>query len=404
MIRWIRPRLGTAPFNEIPEGDFAIVDVRRLVDKSGNPSTVVLEAVEAGLQLLRAGRTVVIACDFGISRSNSIAAGVLSRAEGKTFDAALVDVIDATGEAEIKIAMIEAVRAALESVSRRSDRSSLLITGGSGFIGRHVPPLMTSEQRVLTPLRNTLDLEKGAAELGRYCCEQNIGQILHLAYPRQYTNTNAAGSSINMLRAVLDVCRTLDIRLIFVSSWVVFSGYASTSLWADESVALRSKGAYGDSKYIEEMLVRAHADRGDVKVSIARFAPVYGPGGDRPRLIGTFHQSLLRGETISTHRFRNGRPALDLLHVTDAAQALCSLISSGIDDDFHFGSGTLTETAAIAQLIAEIVQKPLRLDEIEIDDETSNVAMISAKAARRLDWKASVDVETGFRRMLNITR
>lgn len=80
MIRWITPFLGTAPAGSTDiEPDTGIVDVRDLVDKSGNDPRSVRAKIEQGVALLDEGRRVVVCCDYGVSRSNSIAAGILSR-------------------------------------------------------------------------------------------------------------------------------------------------------------------------------------------------------------------------------------------------------------------------------------------------------------------------------------
>jgi hypothetical protein len=125
------PNLGTGPFNELGSGSFEIVDVRHLVDKAGNPSKEVAEAVEAGALLLKRGRSVVVACDFGISRSNSIAAGIISVVDGTSLD----EVVAATKESEIKIDMIESVRRALNPDRTDAERTAFWWVAEAGSLG-----------------------------------------------------------------------------------------------------------------------------------------------------------------------------------------------------------------------------------------------------------------------------
>jgi predicted protein tyrosine phosphatase len=97
-IRWITPLLGTAPASSIDsEADISVVDVRNLVDKAGNPVDVVREKIQEGVESLVKGKQTVICCDYGMSRSNAVAAGVLATFEKMDFDAALLKVIDARG-------------------------------------------------------------------------------------------------------------------------------------------------------------------------------------------------------------------------------------------------------------------------------------------------------------------
>jgi nucleoside-diphosphate-sugar epimerase len=401
VIRWIKERLGTGPRNAIGDGPWLLLDARFLVDKAGNPTKPICDMIEQGANAYRQGQTVIVACDFGMSRSNAIAAGILSRIDAVPYDAAVREVMESTGEREIKLDLVETVRASLGESPQRTDRKTILITGATGFIGRNLVDRLQGTYKVLAPPRSVLDLDDGAAVFAAYCAREGVGQIVHLAYPRAYTNAAAAGSALTMLRVVLDTCRLLKIRLIFMSGWVMFSGYPASALIADETTPLRPKGVYGETKYLEELLVDLHYQRGDIDRTICRLAPVYGFGGERPRLIQTFHEAALNGEIIKTHKFRNGRPALDLLHISDAVEALTRVLDTTNSDIFHFGTGILQSTTDIASTIAQLVGKPMRHEEIIIDEYTSNVAFPAEKARSILNWHSKISVEQGLASMLS---
>jgi len=396
MIRWVRDWLGTASYNDLNRGDWLIVDVRHHVDKAGNPSGALRQSIDTALAGHREGQRIVVACDFGISRSNAIAAGVLSRVEGCSFDDALSQVIVATGETQIKLEMIASVRAALGEAACVRPKNAILVTGGGGFIGRRLVASLSRTQAMLAPPRAELDLLRGGVALAQYCERRNIGQIVHLAYPRQYTNAAAVGESLTMLKGVLDVGKLLELRLIVLSSWVVFSGYATAMLLADESLPPRSKGTYGDAKLLEETLLNAYLRRGEVRAVLCRFAPIYGPEGERPRLIRTFAAAISAGRKVVTHRYRNGAPALDLLHVEDAVSALVAILHSDKSGIFHFGTGRLTETQMIARHLSGLLGARLEHEEMAIEDETSNIAMDASKALQQLGWQAKIGVEDGL--------
>ena len=96
MIRWITQNLGTAAYNDaitISE-DFEIVDVRNLVDKEGNTSLEIQKKIDEALLLLESKKRVVVCCDYGMSRSNSIAAGILARHENISIASAVKKVME----------------------------------------------------------------------------------------------------------------------------------------------------------------------------------------------------------------------------------------------------------------------------------------------------------------------
>ena len=139
-IRWITPMLGTAAATAaqgIP--DISIVDVRDLVDKAGNGSGPVQEKIRQGVELLTQGKRTVVCCDYGMSRSNAVATGILATFEKIGFEKALRRVQEATGEAQIKVEPLNAVRDALGlrlSAKPTTAQRTILVTGGSGFLGQ----------------------------------------------------------------------------------------------------------------------------------------------------------------------------------------------------------------------------------------------------------------------------
>ena len=326
-----------------------MLDVRHLVDQGGNNYESIRQLIADGTKKFRKGTRLVVACDLGISRSNAIAAGIISEVDGIPYDRALAEVLERTKEHEMKLDLVNSVRLALSANNAARDRNAVLVTGANGFLGRNVVARLSGQYTVLGPSRAELDLANGAVALGEYCRKYEVRQILHLAYPRHYTNAAAMGSSLVMLRTVLEVCRTYGLKLTFVSSTVLYSGYAATELIADEITPMRPVGVYAEAKYLKGA-GRLFFRRGEIERTICRLSPVYGPRGDRPRFIRTFYEAALRRQVIRTHCYRNGRPALDLLYVSDAVDALGLAVSHPRSDTFHIGSGRLSFTADCAKL------------------------------------------------------
>lgn len=244
MICWITKDLGTAAYAAVSEAaGFSVLDVRDLVDRSGNRLADVRAKIDEGLAWLRAGEKVVVCCDLGMSRSNAVAAGILSAAEGISVDDAIRRVLSASGNAAMRIDVLAVVREALGRHPAPSLNPPpgvrLLVTGASGFLGSHVVRAFGEEVKVLAPTRDQVDLERDAVRLDLAVKENGINTVLHLASPRIYTTTQALGASLVMLKNVLDVCRQNAAVLVYVSSWEVYSGYKAAELQADESLAPR---------------------------------------------------------------------------------------------------------------------------------------------------------------------
>jgi nucleoside-diphosphate-sugar epimerase len=402
VIRWIvKNRLGTAAADDfVSDQQSVLIDVRALVDKRGNSATALLGEIDAGVRALRSGNRVVVVCDFGVSRSNTIAAGILARWHDLDLDAAVAQVIETTGEMSIKLDMIESLREAFRESLIGSEPSGILITGGSGFLGVALRDELATSHTVCAPNRDTLDLLGPVVLLDRYCRENHIGKIVHLAYPRIYTNNEAMGQSLVMLRNILDVCKSQKIQLVLPSSWVVFSGYRTHFLEADVGTAPRPRGVYGETKFLEEVLVSNAAANGEVTATIVRLSPIYGAKSLRPRLIRFAHQYLMEGRPIVTHRYRNGLPRLQLLFVADAVTGLAEIVKHGRSPRYHLGGTLAYEPRDIIARIGEMLGRQPHIQEAKIDDDTANIFLDSGATSVELGWKPVIDLSEGLRHTL----
>ena len=407
MIRWITDRLGTAPATSAALDDsIARVDVRDLVDKFGNNAGAVRAKIDEGVGLLADGRRVVVCCDYGISRSNAVAAGVLAVSNGVSLDEALRQVVAATGEQEIKLEPIGAVRAALRGVAGarvRGARPRVLITGGTGFIGGHLVKALEGAAEIVLTTGSELDLTVGALGLDLLVQEHAIDQIVHLANPRVYTSNRAMGDTLSMLRNVLDTCRSSGARLVYLSSWETYSGYRASEIRASEMLPLLPKGPYGETKMLCENLIAHHRKMYDLDCGIIRSSPVFGQGSDKPKFLFNFIRKARSGaESIRTHRYRNGSPALDLMHVADLISAIKAVVELRPVGDFNIGGGKLHSTATLAEQIAAACGATCRVEYQDIEDDVANVLIDSTRARSILGWAPTRSFKSSLPELLAI--
>lgn len=402
-VRWITPLLGTAPAAEMRgTHDYQLIDVRDLVDKAGNLPEAVREKIRQGTKCLEEGRTVVVCCDYGISRSNAIAAGILSSYKKIPFDAAVRLVQESTGESEIKLEPLNAVRDALGGVAhlrKHADKRTVLITGASGFVGSATCKRLEKEFDVIAPSRQQLDIEQGSTQLSLLVGEHDVDCLIHLANPRVFTSNAALGKTLAMLRNVLDVCLARAIPLIYPSGWEIYSGY-SGSIFADESVPAFPRGPYGETKYLAELLIEHWQRTSNLRCAIIRSGPVYGAEGSKPKFIYNFIEKARHSDRIVTHHYKNGPPALDLLHVDDFVEAIACTFRQGYIGTLNIGTGTVTSTRAIAEMIKAEIRSASKIEQTQIDATTACIAMNYQKAQHVLGWKPSVTLHAGLRRIL----
>jgi len=407
MIRWITEQLGTAAWDHVNNiKDIYIVDVRDLVDKGGNQPQIVKAKIDEAIAHLQKNEKVIICCDYGMSRSNAIAAGVMAIQKNIGLEEAVRHIIAVTGESAIKIEVLSVVRKSLDATFQRTstlekDDPQLLVTGASGFIGSSLLPKLKQRYMVVAPTSQELNLVKDTVILDLLIKEHNINTILHLANPRIYTTNEAMGTAMVMLKNVLDVCKLNKIKLIYLSNWEIYSGYRSEGLFASESLQPFPKGTYGETKHLSEILIHQYEQLYDIKTLILRSSPVYGLGSDKPKFIHNFIKKAYQHVDIVTHKYLNGFPHLDLVHINDLSEILSISISKDLNGVYNIGTGILTSTTRVAEIIIELLQSDSKIIYNDIADYAPNIAMDMFSINKQIDYNLKIDVKMGVEKLIN---
>ncbi len=406
MIRWITKVLGTAPFDEAQgKTGFSLVDVRDLVDKHGNDLRIVSERIDKVFRLIRQGSPVVICCQHGISRSNAIAAGALALQEGTTFEDALHKVMEATGEKAIELGILTTVRQTLErqkgypTMRIKKKDGGVLVIGGSGFLGNPVLEKLRNISACYAPTRQELSLHEGPVDLDLYVKAAQVQQVLHMGHPRAFGTPKALGEALVMLKNVLEVCRENKIRLIYLSCWNVFSGYVSESIAPTEDGPVCARGTLGETKILCEKLIESYERQYAIPYVILRSSIVYGDHGDKRKFLYDFLKRASLGQEIVVHRYLNGDPFLDLLHLDDFLSGLLAVVQSDIKGILHLGSGKSISTPDIARMFIEFTGSQSSVRSYSIEEPIGNVSMDISKIYHELGWTPKVDIREGLRNL-----
>lgn len=405
MIRWINDHIGTAPYEKVKilslKEEMVVLDVRDLVDKKGNKGATIIDHIDKGVKLLKENKKVVVCCDLGISRSNSIAAGIISKHEGVSFNQSLLTVIKKTGEKNLKLDVVSAIRNVVELSNDKKTKKSILITGSTGFIGKELVKNYSGKYNLVTPVKDEIDLTEDYLILDLLCRENNVETLVHLANPRVNTNNTALGNSMNMLKNVLEICKINKIKLIYISSWDVFTGYQNADFQADENTPLFPKGISGETKYLAEKLIENYKMNYDLNYIILRSCRIYGKNRSIPNFLNTFIDAAKSNNDIALHKYINGFAKLDFLYITDLVDAIDKALYSDYCGTINLSSKKLVSIDKIAQIIINNTNSDSKIIQKKIEDTAPSIFLCINLAKDILNWQPKINFEQGINMIIN---
>jgi nucleoside-diphosphate-sugar epimerase len=213
---------------------------------------------------------------------------------------------------------------------------SILVTGATGFIGRHLIERLIAEQHRVRALvlshEDTSELERLGAETVRgnvldypslQGAAEHCRRIFHLAARteasgptrKDFEEVNVRGTD-NVARAALWAGVE---RLVFCSSGALY-GRDIRNRAINEETAPFPDSPYGRSKYLAERVLLSHHERDGLPVVLARTSAVLGPGA-------MSWLNLFR--TIAGGRFRLIGHGANYHHVSDIEDIVDGLVRCG---------------------------------------------------------------------------
>lgn len=256
--------------------------------------------------------------------------------------------------------------------------SNLLITGGCGFIGANLVPMLRSKGHKITILDNLSRGDPGylddasAYELVRAdirdeeaVCSAVLGKdaVIHLAAygsvvesvdaPEENFSVNAEGTF-----KVLNAARRAGVsQVIFSSTGGALIGNATPPV--DEKSVPRPISPYGASKLAGEGYCCAYGNAYDMSVTALRFANVVGPiSWHKKGAVTTFFKAIMEGVPI--HIYGDGSTTRDYLYVEDLCRGIIAALGAckpGFNV-YHLASGREVSIKELADIACKAADSP----------------------------------------------
>jgi UDP-glucose 4-epimerase len=292
--------------------------------------------------------------------------------------------------------------------------STVLVTGGSGFIGTVlIEKLLSKDYEVINA-----DVTHGPGiwiggdlahshYLGSTMKAYNPKAIIHLAAMHYLPDCEknpefVIRDNISALLSVLESIGSLSLdQFIFISSNSV---YRSEVHRLTEGHETRPIDLYGITKLTGERMVSVYADLLGFTYKNVRLFNVYGPGDTHDHLIPAIARQVKEGATDIF--LGNTKSVRDFTYVDDVVDAIILLLEKeSSSTTVNVGSGLPHSAEDLVFLFGEIVGRQLQCKSTNIQrvvDPNCLVADI-LKMKTRFGWNPKVKIEEGLRKVLGGT-
>lgn len=301
---------------------------------------------------------------------------------------------------------------------------NVLVTGAGGFIGSHLAERLVEEGasvRALvryngagtrgwldhSPLADHMDIALGDLADSDFVrgLMQGVHTVFHLGAliaipysyhaPRSYVRVNIEGT-LNVLQAARDLGTQ---RVLHTSTSEVYGTAITVPI--SESHPLQGQSPYSASKIGADKIAESYFLSFGTPVCIVRPFNTFGPRQSARAVIPTIMSQLLAGRTQV--KLGSLTPTRDLNFVSNTVEGFLAAGShpEAIGQTFNFGSNREISIGDLAQLIAQICNRPIEIitEEQRLRPENSEVERLladSSKAMRTLNWSPRVSLEEGL--------
>jgi dTDP-glucose 4,6-dehydratase len=304
--------------------------------------------------------------------------------------------------------------------------STLLVTGGMGFIGsnfvlywmdRH-PQDRIVNLDVLTYAGNPDNLASvqhlpnyrfvrgdisDPQQVRRIFQEEKVDKVVHFAAeshvdrsiedPQLFVRTNVLGT-----QCLLEESRKHGVaKFIHVSTDEVYGTLGKDGSFT-ESTPLAPNSPYSASKAGSDLLARAYFETFGLPVVITRCSNNYGPLQFPEKLIPTIITRALQNQPVPV--YGNGLNVRDWLYVEDHCSAIERVIESGMPGQvYNIGGGNERTNLQIVRRILAELGKPESLIQFVADRPGHDLryAIDAGKLQHELGWRPRYELEQGLR-------
>mgnify|MGYP001577931057 FL=1 len=276
-------------------------------------------------------------------------------------------------------------------------KNSILITGATGFIGRHLIKKISNYSIAVDENGKNIDLRirKDVLKMKR------ADTVIHLAakIPSEKNYSKNTFFEHNFLGTlnILEYCVQKKIKkIIFVSSYVYGNPKKNP---INEKYEVKPHNTYAKSKVLSEELCKIYAEKYKIQIIILRPFNIFGYLQKDNSLISNIMKSIKNNSSITIINKNNKR---DYLFIDDLIEVIIKLINYECKFEiFNIGSGKSYSFENIIQLFEKKSKKKIkRKYKISKENSIPKIQADITKIKKEIKWNPKYTLVEGIEKII----
>jgi len=300
---------------------------------------------------------------------------------------------------------------------------NILVTGGAGFIGKHLVKFLIENKNNVSILDNFSNSDKKwISKFKKYQIKIFEGDIrndedilkatkdqdvvIHLAAkisveesiknPSETFEINVKGTE-----KVLEICKKNNVKKIIVASSAAVYGEGNEKYKITEQTKLNAISPYGESKIEMEKEIIKFCSNNQINYVILRFFNIYGlnQSMEYAGVITKFLEKIKKSENLII--FGDGRQTRDFVAIEDIINSIHNAMEYTENGIFNIASGEKITIKELAELMILLSNKTLDIEYVKAKKGDIKYSEADIQLAKNyLNYFSKIELKDGIKKLM----